>query len=131
MTDFALWGGLVPGNRDSLDELAERGVIGFKAFMSNSGLPEFPRADDLTLYEGMRVAARHDLLVAVHAESDELKQLVETMDHAANKGDAVQYYRLNLQFHDSIATFARHKRGKQTYESLIKELHLFRRSNDQ
>jgi DNA-binding GntR family transcriptional regulator len=65
---------------------------------------------------------------ASDAESDELKQLVETMDHAANKGDAVQYYRLNLQFHDSIATFARHKRGKQTYESLIKELHLFRRT---
>ena len=26
--------------------------------MCDSGLPEFPRADDLTLYEGMRVAAR-------------------------------------------------------------------------
>src|SRR5687767_11112539 len=30
-TDFALWGGLVPGNLDRLDELAARGVIGFKA----------------------------------------------------------------------------------------------------
>ena len=72
LTDFGLWGGLVPSNRDALEELAERGVIGFKAFMSDSGLPEFPRADDLTLYEGMRVAARHDLPVAVHAESEEL-----------------------------------------------------------
>src|SRR5206468_2782226 len=44
ITDFGLWGGLVPDNFDSLDELAERGVIGFKAFMSDSGLPEFPRA---------------------------------------------------------------------------------------
>jgi hypothetical protein len=41
-----------------LAELAERGVVGFKAFLCNSGLPEFPRADDLTLYEGMREAAR-------------------------------------------------------------------------
>ena len=50
-------------------ELAERGVVGFKAFLCDSGLPEFPRADDLTLYEGMREAARLGLPVAVHAES--------------------------------------------------------------
>ena len=74
VTDFALWGGLVPGNRDAMEALAERGVIGFKAFMADSGLPEFPRADDLTLYEGMREAARLGLPVAVHAESHELVQ---------------------------------------------------------
>jgi allantoinase len=58
VTDFALWGGLVPGNLEHLPELAQRGVIGFKAFMSNSGLDEFGFADDLTLLEGMRVSAR-------------------------------------------------------------------------
>jgi allantoinase len=72
VTDFALWGGIIPGNRDELAGLAERGVIGFKAFMSDSGLPEFPRSDDLTLYEGMREAARLDLPVSVHAESEEI-----------------------------------------------------------
>jgi allantoinase len=74
VTDFALWGGLVPGNRAMLEPLAQRGVIGFKAFMTDSGLPEFPRADDLTLYEGMCEAARLGLPVAVHAESNELVQ---------------------------------------------------------
>jgi len=72
ITDFGLWGGLVPGNLADLPELAERGVIGFKAFLCDSGLPEFPRADDLTLYEGMREAARLCLPVAVHAENEEL-----------------------------------------------------------
>ncbi len=72
VTDFALWGGLVPGNRDELTPLAEAGVVGFKAFLCNSGLPEFPRADDLTLYEGLQLAARHGLPVAVHAESEEI-----------------------------------------------------------
>src|SRR5208337_3486515 len=33
LVDFAFWGGLVPGKLDQLDELAERGVVGFKAFM--------------------------------------------------------------------------------------------------
>jgi allantoinase len=72
VTDFGLWGGIVPGNRDQLGELAECGAVGFKAFMADSGLPEFPRADDLTLFEGMREAARLGLLVAVHAENHEL-----------------------------------------------------------
>src|SRR5687767_8800012 len=53
LTDFALWGGLTPRNLDRMDELAARGVIGFKAFMSNSGIDDFPLADDLTLLEGM------------------------------------------------------------------------------
>jgi allantoinase len=70
ITDFALWGGLVPGNIGALEGLADAGVVGFKAFMSDSGLPEFPRADDLTLFEGMTAAARLGLPVAVHAESE-------------------------------------------------------------
>jgi len=69
ITDFALWGGLIPGNAGEMAELAERGAIGFKAFLCDSGLPEFPRADDLTLYKGFREAARLGLPVAVHAES--------------------------------------------------------------
>jgi allantoinase len=76
ITDFALWGGLVPGNLSELAPMAESGVVGFKAFLSNSGLPEFPRADDLTLYEGMCEAARLGLSVAVHAESEEITSLL-------------------------------------------------------
>jgi allantoinase len=72
VTDFGLWGGIVPGNLEQLEILADRGVVGFKAFLCDSGLPEFPRADDLTLFEGMRVAAAHGLPVAVHAESEEI-----------------------------------------------------------
>ena len=72
VTDFALWGGIVPGNRGAMAGLAECGVIGFKAFMADSGLPEFPRSDDLTLLRGMEQAARLGLPVAVHAETNEL-----------------------------------------------------------
>lgn len=74
VTDFALWGGLIPGNVPQMAELAGRGVVGFKAFLCDSGLPEFPRADDLTLLEGLREAARLHLPVAVHAESQEITQ---------------------------------------------------------
>jgi len=69
--DFALWGGLVPGHLDDLEPLAERGVMGFKAFMSGSGIDDFPKADLATLREGMKRAAALGLPVGVHAEFDE------------------------------------------------------------
>lgn len=72
LVDFALWGGLVPGNLEHLDELAERGVVGFKAFMSNSGIEDFPMSDDLTLYEGMARVAKLGKIVIVHAENDQI-----------------------------------------------------------
>lgn len=67
--DFALWAGLVPGNAGELRDLSRRGALGFKAFLCDSGLPEFPAADDLTLCEGMRRCAELGAIVLVHAES--------------------------------------------------------------
>lgn len=85
LTDFALWGGLTPINLGQLPELAERGVIGFKAFMSNSGLPEFLHVDDYSLYEGMKVAAKLGLPVAVHAENDHITTALSQHMQAADK----------------------------------------------
>jgi allantoinase len=71
-TDFGLWGGLTPGNLDHLETLADLGVVGFKAFMAESGISDFARADDDTLRQGMSIAARRGLPVAVHAEDESL-----------------------------------------------------------
>lgn len=91
VTDFALWGGLVPGNRDHMPELAEAGVIGFKAFMSASGTDDFTAADDLTLYEGMQEAASLGLIVAVHAESDTITSNLAARAIAAGRTSAADY----------------------------------------
>ncbi len=72
IADFGIWGGLVPGHVDDLPAMAQRGVMGFKAFMCDSGLSEFPRADDETLRAGMIAAHELGLPVAVHAESEAL-----------------------------------------------------------
>jgi allantoinase len=71
VTDFGLWGGVTPSNLDRMEELAERGVVGFKAFMCPSGIDDFPYADKETLEAGMRIAAMLGLPVAVHAELPE------------------------------------------------------------
>ncbi len=68
LVDFGFWGGLVPGNLDRLAELANRGVIGFKAFMSPSGIDEFLACDERTLREGMKRIAELDSILLVHAE---------------------------------------------------------------
>jgi allantoinase len=72
VTDFALWGGLTPLNLERLAELKDAGVIGIKAFMSDSGIADFPRSDAATLRAGMKTAAGLGVPVAVHAESDEM-----------------------------------------------------------
>jgi len=66
--DFAFWGGLIPQSVDKLEELAACGVMGFKAFMSHSGIDDFPKADLATLRAGMKRAAQLNLPIAVHAE---------------------------------------------------------------
>ena len=80
ITDFGLWGGLVPGNIGEMAELAERGVVGFKAFLCDSGLPEFPRADDFTLWRASRRRRGLNLPVAVHAENQEITQALIASD---------------------------------------------------
>lgn len=55
-----------------------------------------------------------------------LRSLIADMDKAARAADLDTYYTLNLQFDGAIIRFAGHARGKSTYESLVKELHLFR-----
>jgi DNA-binding GntR family transcriptional regulator len=57
-----------------------------------------------------------------------LNALVSEMDKAVERADSASYYRLNLEFHDTILDFAEHGRAKQIYESLIKETHLLRQS---
>lgn len=63
------WGGLVPENIEDLKELHENGVIGFKAFMSPSGIADFNHVDDETIFKGMKEIASLGSRLAVHAES--------------------------------------------------------------
>jgi len=93
LVDFGLWGGLVPGNVEQLDDLAGRGVVGFKTFMSNSGIDDFPSVDDLTLYEGMSRAAKLGRIVAVHAENDAITSLLAQRAIAEGRTGVRDYLR--------------------------------------
>ncbi len=68
--DVAFWGGLVPGNLAELSLLADDGVVGFKAFLTHSGLDEFPEVSREHLEAAMPVIAALGLPLIVHAELD-------------------------------------------------------------
>ncbi len=86
--DFALWGGLVPGNLDKLAGLRDAGAIGLKAFMCDSGIDSFPLVDSAVLREGMKRAAKLGMLVAVHAEDDALAAKFTAEQKAKGRHDA-------------------------------------------
>jgi allantoinase len=68
LVDVAFWGGLVPGHLDDLEPLAAAGVCGFKAFMVDSGVDEFPPAGAALLREALDRLATLDRPLLVHAE---------------------------------------------------------------
>lgn len=96
--DFALWGGLMPGNLDQLEALRDCGVIGLKAFMSDSGIADFPSSDPATLRAGMKRAAALGLIVAVHAEIDhpELSHGTSIRDYLASRPIAIELEAIRL-----------------------------------
>ena len=55
------WGGVVPGNEDELERLVQRGVLGFKAFLTHSGIEDFPNVTERDLEKAMPVLAKYHL----------------------------------------------------------------------
>jgi allantoinase len=66
--DVAFWGGAVPGNAAELGPLHEAGVVGFKCFLIDSGVPEFPPLEVAELRSVLGSLAALDALLIVHAE---------------------------------------------------------------
>jgi allantoinase len=89
--DFGLWGALIPGNEDDMEPLAAAGVIGFKAFMSDSGMAEFPNANAAVLRAGMKRAAACGRLLALHAEDQNLTRRLSAEAQAAGRTGIQDY----------------------------------------
>lgn len=67
-TNCGFWGGLIPGNEQELAPLAAKGVLGFKAFLTHSGIDEFPNVTEADLHKAMPVIASLQLPLLVHCE---------------------------------------------------------------
>jgi allantoinase len=61
------YGGIIPGNENELNGLIEKGVLGIKAFLTHSGIDEFPNVEEEDLVEGLRIISNRVPLLA-HCE---------------------------------------------------------------
>jgi allantoinase len=66
--DVGFWGGAVPGNAAAIRGLRDAGALGFKCFLVDSGVPEFPPLDGPALDRAARAIAGLGSLLLVHAE---------------------------------------------------------------
>jgi allantoinase len=70
--DVGFWAGAVPDSLGHLAALHEAGVFGFKCFLLDSGVPEFPPLSAEQLRSAMAEIAAFDGLLIVHAEDPEV-----------------------------------------------------------
>lgn len=66
--DVAFWGGIIPGSEPDIEPLVDAGVCGFKAFMVDSGVPEFPPMDLDGLAQVTPLLGALGVPLLVHAE---------------------------------------------------------------
>lgn len=66
--DVAFWGGAVPANPRDLRPMYDAGVLGFKCFLVDSGVAEFPAVNERQLEDLMVRVASFGGLLLVHAE---------------------------------------------------------------
>ncbi|MEH7273833.1 allantoinase AllB [Neobacillus vireti] len=78
--DYALWGGMTDDsvkNKAELDQMCEV-IIAWKAFMSESGIDDFPFVSPGQLEQAMKIAAQQRKILALHAEWEEEIQPLTT-----------------------------------------------------
>ncbi len=66
--DVGFYGGIVPGNVDELKGLIREGVRGFKGFLIDSGVEEFPAVSSLDIAKVMSELADEPTTLMFHAE---------------------------------------------------------------
>lgn len=63
-------GGLIPGSDPELEPLMSEGVFGIKAFLTHSGIDEFPNVQERHLRKAIPLLKKYNLPLLVHAELD-------------------------------------------------------------
>ncbi|ORZ01577.1 allantoinase [Syncephalastrum racemosum] len=68
--DVGFWGGVIPDNADDLPGLMDEGVRGFKCFLIESGVDEFPCVNEAQVRAAMDKMVGSDKVLLFHAEME-------------------------------------------------------------
>jgi len=86
--DVGFWGGAIPSSLGSLKSVHEAGAFGFKAFLSPSGVDEFPHLETEQLFAAALEISEFGGLLIVHAEDPAVleKAMVENAESHGGPG---------------------------------------------
>ena len=76
-----LYGGLVPGSQNELEALLNEGVWGIKAFLTHSGIDEFPNVSEKELRASMPLLQQKNVPLLVHCELDDGSENPDLLQH--------------------------------------------------
>ncbi|MDX1467885.1 MAG: allantoinase AllB [Acidimicrobiia bacterium] len=80
--DVAFWGGVIPGSEGHIPTMVQQGVSGFKMFMVDSGVAEFPPLGLPSMRGILETLAGEGVPALVHAESaDHLGEIDQTSSY--------------------------------------------------
>jgi allantoinase len=66
--NVGFYGGVTPSNINDLDGLLNAGVFGIKAFLTHSGIDEFPNVTEADLRRALPILKKHNAKLLVHCE---------------------------------------------------------------
>ena len=118
--------------REAFRMLEEAGLLTLK---KNRGVyvRQVPLDEALEIYElRAMMEAEVGALLASRASAEQiaaLQTLLDSMEAAVAASDAPLYFQLNVEFHETLVSFAGNKKMSLLYRRLTRELDLFRRRN--
>ncbi|MBK6987475.1 MAG: allantoinase AllB [Bacteroidetes bacterium] len=89
--NVGFWGGVIPGNRNELDDLLKSGVLGLKAFLTHSGIDDFPNTEKADLKNALQIIKKYNRPLLVHCELTEDHPGIA--EHKNNPNDYMSYLR--------------------------------------
>jgi phosphonate utilization transcriptional regulator len=118
--------------REAFRVLEEAGLLTLK---KNRGVyvRQIPLQEALEIYELRAMMEAHVGAVLAESASEEqltsLQVMIDSMEQAVQAQDSALYYRLNVEFHETMVSFAGNRKLYLLYRRLTRELALFRRRN--
>ena len=62
------YGGVIPSNKNDIEDLIKEGVFGIKGFLTHSGIDEFPNVSKTDLEAIAPILKKHDIPLLLHCE---------------------------------------------------------------
>ena len=111
--------------QQALERMITLGEIGPGDKLNEAALAERLGVSRGPEREAIRVLAE----AASEEQLDSLQAMIASMEQAVQAQDAALYYRLNVEFHETLVSFAGNRKMYLLYRRLTRELGLFRRRN--